>query len=81
MISPRKYNSEKDGKDIRGGVRGEAASSARYNLVASIEESFGWFIQIYSAPELYRHMMTGFGLIIFSNLSLPGHLSLPELVR
>lgn len=40
MISPRKYKSEKDGKDIQGGTRGEAAPSTHYYLVANIRGVF-----------------------------------------
>lgn len=41
MISPRKYKSKKDSKDIQGGVRGEAASFTHYKFLTNIEESFG----------------------------------------
>lgn len=41
MISPRKYKSKKDSKDIQGGVRGEAASFTHYKFLTIIEESFG----------------------------------------
>ena len=60
-ISHRKYESEEDGKDIQARVRGEAASSTHY-----------WFVQIFSALKLYRHVMIGVDLIIFSKPALAG---------